>query len=124
MAGKAQSLFTLGLFTLILATLSGCIVVSNSGDRASGKRIKETTLNQFEVGSTTKEWTLAVLGEPSHRETLEDGTEVMRYEYSRKKEQQTVVFILFAGNSDKQEKQTAYFEFKDDVLSRYWVEQD
>ena len=103
---------------------SGCLVVSDSSNRATGKRIKKDTLKQFEVGSTTKEWTLAVLGSPTYEETLEDGTEILRYEYSRNIDQDTVVFLLFAGTADKTEKQTAYFEFKDNVLSRYWVEED
>lgn len=114
---KILLLGTIGLL------LSGCVVINDSGDESHGRRITNSTLKQFEVGKTTKEWTLAVLGEPTHQETLDSGVEVLRYEHSRRKEQATVVFLLFAGNLDREEKQTAYFEFDNDILTRHWVEE-
>ncbi|MFC1765958.1 hypothetical protein ACFL6U_28255 [Planctomycetota bacterium] len=104
--------------------VSGCLVINDSTNKATGKRIQDDTLKQFEPGSTTKEWTLAVLGSPSKQEILEDGTEILKYNYSRNMDRTTVIFVLFAGSEDKNEKQTAYFEFKNDILSRYWVEND
>ena len=113
---------------LVLITLgmlvSGCVVINNADDSTRGQKIQEATLKQFEPGTTTKAWTLAVLGEPTSQENLDGGIDVLRYEYSHRSEQQTLVFLLFAGNADKEEKQTVYLEFKDDVLTRYWQEQD
>jgi outer membrane protein assembly factor BamE (lipoprotein component of BamABCDE complex) len=108
----------------LLCLNSGCLVINQSSNKTTGQRVKDSTLQQFEPGSTNKEWTLAVLGEPTSQEVLDDGTEILKYEYSRKVDRTTVVFVLFAGNEDKNEKQTAYFEFKDNLLTRYWIEND
>ena len=103
---------------------SGCIVINNADDSVKGRRIEQSTLKQFEAGKTTKDWTIAVLGKPSSEQTLDGGLEVLRYEYSRRKEQQTLIFLLFAGNVDKKDSQTTYFEFQDGILTRHWVEKD
>lgn len=123
---RSFSFFRMSTVLLVCVTfaLSGCLISSSSSNRGEGTRIKEHTLKQFEPGTTTKEWTLAVLGSPNKHEALDDGREILRYEYSRKVHSDTTVFLLFSGSSNKTEKQTVYFEFKDQVLSRYWVEHD
>lgn len=112
----------LGLALFVLAGASGCMVMNESNDRADGQRIQADTLRQFEPGTTTKAWTLAVLGKPTQTESLEDGTEILKYVYTRNKEEETVVFILFAGSTNRREHQTTYFEFKEGILVRFWSE--
>ena len=71
--------------------LAGCIIYSDDtryGDK--GKAPTDRTLDQIETGTTTRDWVLATLGEPSRQSTTKEGTEVLEYEYSRKKDNQFI----------------------------------
>lgn len=103
--------------------LGGCLIyhrdVSYSG---KGKPLSDSTLDQIETGTTTKDWVLATLGEPSNQSTTADGTEILEYCYGKKLDSD-FVFIPFVFIDGKNEnKQTVYFEIRDGVVQNYWQE--
>ncbi len=106
-----------------LLPLAGCIVYSNDshyGDK--GKMPSAHTLDQIQTGTTTRDWVLATLGEPSRQSTTDKGAEVLEYQYSRKKDN-TFVFCPFVFiNDDGEEKQTLYFEVESGVVTKFWKE--
>ncbi len=115
-----------GIGVLLLAgilPLAGCIVYSNDsryGDK--GKAPTERTLDQIQTGTTTRDWVLATLGEPSRQSKSEGGTEVLEYQYSRKKDNQFVFFPFVFIDDEGEEKQTLYFELEDGVVTKFWKE--
>lgn len=102
--------------------LSGCIIARSSTREESGKKIGEATLRQLEVDSTTQDWVLSVLGEPTRRSAIEEGAEIWVYEYQLKKESRVGVVVLLSSEDEKIENQSVFLEFKNKVLTRYWIE--
>ena len=115
-----------GLAMVLLACLmiSGCVVCGNSSRQESGKKIRESTLKQLEPGKTTKEWTLSVLGTPTSRNALDNGVEVFKYEYTETVDEQLAVFLILASDSERKTSQSIILEFKDDILTKYWMDRD
>ena len=115
-----------GIGVLLMASilpLSGCLVYSNDshyGDK--GKPPTAHTLNQIESGTTTKDWVLATLGEPSRESTTKDGIELLEYQYSRKKDNQFILCPFVFINDDGEDKQTLYFEVENGVVTKFWKE--
>jgi outer membrane protein assembly factor BamE (lipoprotein component of BamABCDE complex) len=105
---------------LCLFTLStGCLVMSNSDERRTGKYVSQSIFEQIKPGTTTAAWILATLGEPSTKTKAND-SEVWKWEYTETKESGGAVFLIFGGHSTKQSKGTAYVEIKDGVVSNAW----
>ncbi|MCL5283005.1 MAG: outer membrane protein assembly factor BamE [Planctomycetes bacterium] len=118
--------FRRGIGLVVLASLlplAGCIVYSDDtryGDK--GKAPTDRTLDQIQTGTTTKDWVLTTLGEPSRQSTSKEGTEVLEYQYSRKKDN-TFIFCPFVFiNDEGEDKQTLYFEVENGVITRFWKE--
>ena len=115
-----------GIGLLLLASvllLGGCVIYSNDvkyGDK--GKAPTAHTLDQIESGTTTKDWVLATLGEPSRQSTTPGGTEVLEYQYSRKKDNSFVFCPFVFINDEGEEKQTLYFEIEKGVVTKFWKE--
>lgn len=103
-------------------TLSGCLVMGGSSIDESGVKVTESTLDQVEVGTTTRDWLLGALGEPTSRNVVDENTEVLRYAWSRTKSKGGAVFLIYAGGSETVEKTTAYFEVTDGIVTRFWTE--
>jgi outer membrane protein assembly factor BamE (lipoprotein component of BamABCDE complex) len=114
----------LGVILLTCFVASGCVVSSDATSHESGKKLKDSTLKQLEPGKTTKEWTISVLGTPSSRNKLDNGTEVFKYEYSKTVDEEFAIFLLWASDSEKTTSQSVCLEFRDNILTRYWTEHD
>ena len=105
------------------ASASGCLVMGGKSYEESGVRVSSATLDQIEIGTTTQAWVLATLGEPTERTCVEGTeTEVFRYDHTVTTSDGTIVFLLFAGGSNKTTQRTAFFEFENGIVSRYWLE--
>ena len=115
-----------GIGILLLASilpLAGCLVYSDDsryGDK--GKPPTAHTLHQIHSGTTTKDWVLATLGEPSRQSTTKEGGELLEYQYSRKKDNQFILCPFVFINDEGEEKQTLYFEIEDGVVTNFWKE--
>jgi outer membrane protein assembly factor BamE (lipoprotein component of BamABCDE complex) len=115
-----------GIGVLLLASmlpLTGCLIYRDDtryGDK--GKAPTDRTLDQIQTGTTTREWVLVTLGEPSRQSTIQDGTEVLEYQYSRKKDNQFILCPFVFINDEGEEKQTLYFEVADGVVTKFWKE--
>lgn len=103
--------------------LGGCLIyhrdVSYSG---KGKPLSDSTLDQIECGTTTKDWVLATLGEPSRQSATADGTEILEYRYGKKLDNNFVFIPFVFVNGEDESKQTVYFEISDGVVKNYWKE--
>ncbi len=111
------------LIVLSILPLAGCVVYS--GDVRYGEKGKAPTtrtLDRIEPGTTTKDWVLATLGDPSRQSTTKDGTELLEYQYSRKKDNSFVFCPFVFINDEGEDKQTLYFEIENGVVKNFWKE--
>lgn len=111
------------LFALLVVTsvlLVGC-VATKSDVHYSG--INNSQLRQIERGKTTKDQLLAIVGEPTEETMTEDGTEVLRYKCTEKKDNTFAMFPPPIAIEDKKETEhTIVFKLKDGIVQRYWKE--
>jgi hypothetical protein len=102
--------------------LTGCIVYHGDvsyGEK--GKPLTERTLRRVECGTTSKDWLTTTLGEPSQQKTTSDGTEILEYRYSVKKDNHFVMPFVIV-NDKNETTQTVFFEISDGVVKNYWKE--
>jgi hypothetical protein len=105
-----------------LLPVAGCFVWNNDVKYSDkGAPLSGSTLKQIECGKTTRDWLIVTLGEPSEQSTTDAGAEVLKYKYSKTQESNVVMPFLIV-NDEKKREQTVYFEVKDGVVQKYWVE--
>jgi hypothetical protein len=84
-----------------------------------GTPVPRQVLNRVERESTSKDWLIAMLGEPARQSMMSDGTEILEYNYTRKEDYRCL--IPFRVPEDRiEEKRTVYFEIKNGVVQDYW----
>jgi len=100
--------------------LVGC-VATKSDVHYSG--VDNSQLRQVERGKTTKDWLVTALGEPTEERMTEDGSEILRYKCTEKRNNQFVLFPPPIVIDDKKEiEHTVVFKLKDGIVQRYWKE--
>jgi len=113
----------IALFAALVVTsalLVGC-VVTQSDVHYSG--INNSQLRQIERGKTTKDQLFAIVGEPTEETMTEDGTEILRYKCTEKKDNKFAMFPPPIAIEDKKETEhTIVFKLKDGIVQRYWKE--
>ena len=106
-----------------LLPLAGCIIYhSDVSYTGKGKPVSDSTLDRIECGTTTKDWIVTTLGEPSYQRTAQDGTEILEYRYGRKKDNNFVFLPFMIINDEGETRQTVYFEISDGVVKNFWKE--
>ncbi len=115
------------VLTLIVAgsllPAAGCFIWNSDvsyGEK--GAPLSGSTLDQVECGKTTRDWVVVTLGEPSEQATTDAGVELLKYKYRRTQENNLVMPFVIA-NDEKRLEQTVYFQVKDGVVQKYWVEE-
>ena len=118
------------LIAAMLFAASGCLLTTSNTVNESGVRVSQGTLRQVELGETTDDWLVSALGEPTSRSSAGPasasaggvGVEIWGYSHERSKKSRGTLFLLFAGSSNKVDRETTYFELTDGVVTRYWTE--
>jgi len=102
-------------------TLGGCVIVNaDSHTRYEGRYVSDETLAQLHPGAT-QEYVVALLGEPSSRSELSDGSSVWKWAYSKRVTSQSHVLLLFSGDSSKENAGAVYVDFgPDHLVRRHW----
>src|SRR5690606_24826303 len=75
---------------------AGCIRLIDTSSRTmyTGQYVSEQAMEQIEPGKTTADFALAVLGPPTNKSTLDDGSELWKYSYRKAKSSSGSVFLL------------------------------
>ncbi len=121
---RAVSTMIIGLCVALGIVLTGCISSRSDvryGDK--GPVVGSDTLRQIEVGSTSKEWLLGTLGEPTSETRTPEGTEILKYVYTKKVDSDFDAFIFLSFDDQREERTVLYFELTDGTVTRYWKEQ-
>jgi len=112
---------SVALAVCLALSLTGCLVLSSDKTELEGTEVGVETLRQIEPGES-EAMVLELLGPPSSRKPVADGSEVLRWNYRRTRSQGTVVFLLFAGTRQTNESGTIYVTLKDGKVERVWRE--
>ena len=118
----ARLLATLALTLGLAGGTASCVVLSaDSNVEHQGNYVSPESFAQIEPGKS-KEYVSAVLGEPSKRTVLDDGTEIWSWRYTKKKRSKSHVLLLFSGGSTTESQSAAFVQFEGDVVSKAWRE--
>jgi hypothetical protein len=100
--------------------LAGCLINGHSSNSLSGDYVGPATFSQIEPGTTTGAWVLAVLGEPTRRSSLDDGSEIWAWSYSERKSSSGSVFLLLDSSNEREKVGAAYVQVRDGVVVKAW----
>jgi hypothetical protein len=78
------------------------------------------TLRQIHPGETTKGWILQTLGSPTSENRLDDGAEILRYEYSSETRNKVGCLFLIDIDHSTVTEENIYIEVRDGIVVRYW----
>ncbi len=113
--------FTALTAAALILPMTGCLVSGSSKSSYEGEYFGSRTVAQIKAGKTTKEWVLATLGEPTHRSTLSDGSELWRWSYEKKESSSGYVFLFAGGSSHSETRKTAFVQFDTDgIVTKAW----
>jgi outer membrane protein assembly factor BamE (lipoprotein component of BamABCDE complex) len=99
--------------------LPSCVISSSSRTEYSGNYVSDQTLQQVKVGAKP-DYVLAVLGEPSTKSRLEDGTEIWKWRYTQSRSSSSSIIFAFSGNSKTDTVRNTYVQFEDGKVVKSW----
>ena len=108
------------ILAIVCLLSTGCLITSNERTDIQGTRVSKETLDQIEPGAT-EEFVLALLGEPTSRKSMNDGTTLLRWTYSKTTRKDGAVLVLFSGSKETTESGAIYAVLDaDKVVQRVW----
>lgn len=87
-----------------------------------GTYISDELVDRIKVDKTTEDWILAVLGEPTAKADLRDGTVIWRWTY-RPTVQESAIVEVFGSKDDKDPKlatSTTFVQFRNGIVIDKW----
>jgi hypothetical protein len=103
-----------------MLVLPGCLISGSSDTKMSGAYVGPSTFGEIEPGVTTVDWVCAVMGEPTSKATLDDGSQIWKWAYTRKHSSAGGVFLLVGGSSKSEEQGATFVQMKDGVVVKAW----
>jgi outer membrane protein assembly factor BamE (lipoprotein component of BamABCDE complex) len=105
----------------VAMALPACSVIESENHvRYTGNYVPADSLSQIKLGESTPEYTAAILGEPTSKSDLDDGTSIWRWDYTVRKEGEGSLLLVFDGESSSEKKQSTFVQFKDGVAVKKW----
>jgi len=115
---------TLGVLCGVLGlALVGCI--SGRSDvryGPEGPAVGHETIRQIEIGRTSKAWVLGTFGKPTSETVTPEGTEILKYVYTKKVDSDLDVFLFLDFDEQHEYRTTFYFEIAGGVVTNFWKE--
>jgi outer membrane protein assembly factor BamE (lipoprotein component of BamABCDE complex) len=113
--------FTLLALAAAALALPGCAVISSENHTSySGNYVPNDSLGQVRLGESTPEYTEALLGAPTNKADLEDGTSIWRWDYTVRKSGEGSLLLVFDGESSTEKKHSTFVQFQDGVAAKKW----
>ena len=111
----------LALCAVSASVLTGCISArSDVRYGPKGPSIGHETIRQVQAGQTSKEWVLGTLGAPTSEAATPEGTEILKYVYTKKTDVDFRFCIFFDIDETSEQQTVYYFEIADGVVTRFW----
>ena len=111
---------TAGLLLTATLPLAGCLVSGSSKETMTGEYVGKSTYSEIEPGVTTEKWILGVLGEPSSKTCLDDGSTLWKWAYKKDHSSSSAVFLIFGGSSRKESEGATFVQLKDGIVVKAW----
>ena len=99
---------------------AGCITICSRVQEDSSTGPNQVSVQQVQPGKTTKEWVIKTFGKPPTETKLSDGTEILKYQYTKKTRSDVDFLFLFDSHTKRESTTNVYFEIKDGVVQKYW----
>ena len=117
---KKNRFYLLILVALVVLMTAACsIIESHSTEKVFGKEFEAETLSQLELGRTTKNEAIALLGPPSEAKLQSEGRERLTYTMKRVTNRHGHLLFVIDTSSKVERRESLYLDFKDDVLIEY-----
>ena len=110
---------TLAVLFLALASSSCVIVRSNSGVERTGEYVSPQTFENIKSG-VSSDYVLAVIGDPTTKTEVEEGSEIWRWRYTEIRESNGGVFLLISSKRTTDTVHNCYVELNDGKVVRAW----
>lgn len=105
----------------LLVLAGGCSIVrSDSHVSYTGNYVSTDSLTQIQVGESTPSYVEAILGEPTSRSELENGSIIWRWDYTESRSSDGSLLLIFDGSSSRTRKHSTYVQFEDGVVAKKW----
>lgn len=116
-----QSLRTFTFLAVLAAAAvcPGCLIGSHSHTNVSGRYVGPETLAQIQPGKS-EAYVLALLGDPSDKTNIENGTSIWKWRYTETRNSSGAVIFIFASDTKTETERTTYVEFKDGAVVKAW----
>ena len=108
------------LAVALMLPLTGCLITSRNHEDLTGTEVNDATFNRIEPGTTTRQWILGTLGQPTTQTTLEDGSELWKWSFARTRSSSGSLLFVFGGSSSTVSSGSAYVQMKDGVVTKAW----
>ena len=109
---------SLVLFLAVAAT--SCVIVRSSSDvDRTGDYVSPQTFAQIEPGATP-EYVLALLGSPTSKTELPDGSEIWKWRYTEVRESHGGILLVVNSRKSTDTVHNSYVELADGVVVRAW----
>lgn len=100
--------------------MSGCLINSSSHSSYSGNFVSSDAYARVAVGESTPAFVEAVLGTPTAKSPLDDGTELWRWTYVERRSGSGSVFLLIDADESKETHGATFVQFRDGVVVKKW----
>lgn len=105
----------------VAMVLPACSVISSENHVSyTGNYVPSDSLSQIRVGESSPEYTAAILGEPTSKSDLDDGTSIWRWDYTVRKSGEGSLLLVFDGESSSEKKHSTFVQFRDGVAAKKW----
>jgi outer membrane protein assembly factor BamE (lipoprotein component of BamABCDE complex) len=124
MATPRQALSSIVLVALLPALfgLGGCLVGQSKKTEFAGNYVSPTTLQTIKPGMPLTD-AIALMGEPTSRGAMSDGSEVCRWSYTRTDKGAGYVFLIFGGSDSTKRTMTTLVQSRGGVIERVWQDE-
>lgn len=103
----------------LVAGLQGCIINASSKTSQTGKYVSNETFKQIQPGAN-KDYVVALIGEPSTKTQLADGTEIWRWTYRETKTSSGAVIFLINSDTQNESEKSSYVQMENGVVTKAW----
>ncbi len=117
---NASRLAVLALYLGLALPVAGCLVSARSRTEVTGNPVSETTLSQIEPGAKP-DFVLALLGDPTSKTPLEDGSSRWKWAYREEKTSGGGIFLILSSTRKSERSGTVFVLFEDGAGHKSWL---
>jgi outer membrane protein assembly factor BamE (lipoprotein component of BamABCDE complex) len=103
----------------LFLTLSSCVIDTSSHNERSGRFISRETLEQIQSGRS-RDFVLALLGDPTSRSRADEKTEIWRWEYRNCEHHSGSLVFVIDSDKTTETRSTTYVLFEDGQVAKAW----